>query len=285
MPRKHALMHTMAILLLLSGVVILLWPRLISMVRIWTGDGLYSFCFLIAPLSAFLAWKKRKRISAAQTNPSPLGLVMVAGTVGAILSLDRLGLSLISLTPLFLIGILGGTLWALYGFPLVRLLAFPLLLLLFLMPLPPVIPEAIDYPLQEFCARFTTQAAQSIGIQAQRYGASVELPNFTLGVAPACNGLRSSVSLLLLGVLFAYLCEGPIAGKVSLVAAAVPVAYLANFIRLFSDVVVVNALGSRFLPYEAIWDHVWGFLTFLVASLFLFEIARLFKCAKFRSIT
>lgn len=269
--------------LLMTG--LLLWPRLSAMIRLWTADGLYSFCFLVPPTSILLAWKRRKRISEAKSSPSAWGLALGFSAVGLTLFLDISGLSLNFLTPVLLIGILAGAIWALYGFAVVRLLAFPLLFLLMLLPVPPVLIEAIDYPLQTFCARVTLLLATLVGIPAHRSGATIYLPNFTMGIAPACNGLRSSLTLLALAILLCYLSDGSWKAKLSVVALAVPLAYLANFFRLLTDAVVVNALGPRFLMYEHTWDLVWGFLTFLIASLLLLSLARSLKCAKFRSIT
>ncbi len=271
------------VLFLATGV--LLWPRLIWLVHLWAHDGLYSFCFLIPPLSAFLVWKKRGRIFEGRPQPSPFGLILALTTVALVLFFDFSRLRLYSFTPLFIIGIFAGSLWAIYGFRVVRLLAFPLLILLFLLPVPPSFVAAVDYPMQEFCARGTTSFAQIVGIPAYRIGATVCLPNFTMGIAPACNGLRSSFAMLALAVIYGYLCEGPLVGKVFLTVAAVPLAYLANFFRLFTDAVLLNKLGRCFFPYEQVWDFVWGFLTFLLGSFLLMLMARALGCRKFRSIS
>jgi len=263
----------------------LLWPRLVMMVSLWAADGFYSFCFFVPPIAIFLAWKRRARIREAAGTPSTAGLVLCSCAVLLTLLLEFSGLYLSSATPILLVGILAGAIWALYGAAVLRILAFPLLFLLMLLPVPPVFVAAIDYPLQEFCARVTTLFAGLVGIPAYRSGASIYLPNFTMGIAPECNGLRSSFALVALAILLCYLTDGGWRAKFVLVASSIPLAYLANFFRLFTDAVVVNSLGSRFLIYEHTWDLVWGFLTFIIASLLLFSLAGLLKCASLRSIT
>lgn len=271
-----------ACILAVGGV---LGPRLEAIEQAWTRGGPYSYGFLVAPTSAFLAWKLRKRAARAEKAPTVSGLLTVSCALALTLFLDATGVALTSLTPLLLITILAGTAASLYGWQVVRILAFPFLFLIFLMPIPMPMIMAIDYPLQEFCARFTTHAAWVFGISAVREGATVHLPNFTMTVASACNGLRSAFALVALATLIAYLRKGPTPGKVLMVGLAIPLAYLANFFRLLCDVIVVNALGSRFRFYEHTWDLTWGFLTFLIATVVLLQFAKTLRCAEYRSIS
>ncbi len=242
-------------------------------------------CFLVAPVSAFLVWKKRNAFRAVPFEPSRWGLALVLATTALTLALDLSGLRLYSLTPFIIVGILAGGIWAVYGFKVVRILSFPTLFLLFLLPVPPVIVFAIDYPLQEFGASVTTELVRLIGIPAYRAGANVYLPNFTMGVAWACNGVSSSFAMLALAVLLGYLSSGPPRGKVFLGLSAVPIAYVVNTLRLFVDAVVVNALGQKFLRFELYWDYAWGFLAFVLGTLALLRLRNWLKCGNFRPIT
>jgi exosortase len=98
------------------------------------------------PVAAFIAWQRREQILALDYQPAWWGLGVMAwaalqgyvGTLGAELFLQRTSF-LIALLGLLLV--LGGT-------RLVRELAFPLLLLLFMIPIPSVIYNQITFPLQ-----------------------------------------------------------------------------------------------------------------------------------------
>ncbi len=267
------------------SVVAFFWPRLVWMCRLWLSDGLYSFSFVVPLISAGIIFLKRPSLERVATNPCNAGLLVVLVAVFLTILLDWSGLRLYSLTPLLIASSMAGILWAVWGAEVLRALAFPIGFLLFLVPVPPPFIRTIDYPLQELCARVTSAFAQLGGIDARQVGATVYLPNFTMGVAPACNGLRSSVAMLSLAVVYAHLVRGALARKLLLVALAIPLAYLANFIRLFCDVFVVNALGPRFLPYEGAYDYAWGFLIFMLAVVFLFGLARVLRCDKFREIS
>lgn len=261
------------------------WPRLLWMFHIWRSDGIYSFAFLVPVFSACLVFIKRGRLKELAPRPSKTGVLIVAMSVSLTIILDRSKFRLFSATPILIVGSVAGTVWAVWGMEALRILAFPIGFLLFLVPLPPLLVRAIDYPLQELCTRVTATLAHMCRIEAQQMGAVLYLPNFTMQIVPACNGLRSAVAMLAVAVVYGYLVRGPLYRKLLLIALAIPSAYLANFVRLFCDVFVTNALGSRFLPYEAAYDYVWGFLIFVSALFFLFAFARLLRCNKFRAIS
>jgi len=284
-PRRAVLWHALAWLAFTAALVVLLWPRLLWMYNIWTHDGLYSFCLLVAPTSAFLIWKSRRRLARLRTAGSVLGVCLTVTGIVLTLARDWSGLGLNSLTPSLIIMILAGSIAALYGWAVVRAITFPLLFLLLLMPLPPLLVSVLDYPLQVFCARITASLVQALGIHVQRTGANLYLDNFAIGVAPACNGLRSSFALLALGLLVSYLFEGPWKRKILVILLTVPFVYAANFLRLLVDVLIVQGLGRQFWPYEETWDLTWGFLTFLLASIFLMAVARRLRCAETASIS
>jgi exosortase len=263
----------------------LLWPRLVYLFHAWWTDSFYSFCFLVLPISLFITWTKRAEALRAAEGPSMAGIAMVLGATTAVVLLDRAGGRLTSMTPVFIIAIGGGSIWTVYGLRTVRVLAFPLAFLLFLLPLPLGVVLKMDFPLQLLCARITASAAHVMGIASRLEGARIYLSHFTMTIAPECNGLRSSLAMLALSVLYAYFQAGRPWHKVTLVTLAVPLAYVANFVRLVCDVVVTNMLGAGFYKYEQTWDLTWGFLTFLLAAWLLVLVARMMGCGHIQDIS
>src|SRR4029077_1514004 len=85
-----------------------------------------------------------------------------------------------------------------------RELAFPLLLLLFMIPIPSVIYNQITFPLQLFASRVAEFVLGVIGIPVLRDGNILELASQRLSVAEACSGIRSLLSLTFLSVVYAY---------------------------------------------------------------------------------
>ncbi len=121
-------------------------------------------------------------------------VVLAAGVLGAELFLTRVSL----------IGVLGGIVLFLFGWQHLRILIFPLLFLLLMIPLPAIIFNQIAFPLQLLASRAGEFALSSVDIPVLREGNVLVLANTSLEVAEACSGIRSLISLLTLGIVFGY---------------------------------------------------------------------------------
>ena len=119
---------------LVFGSMLLLYRDVLwRLVDAWTNDGNYSHGFLIIPLAAYLAWERRAELASARHQPSALGLLVVAGSL-AVLGIGVLGAELF-LTRISLVGTLAGTALFILGWSHLRILAFPLALLLLMIPI------------------------------------------------------------------------------------------------------------------------------------------------------
>ena len=124
----------------------LFWPIFTKLVYDWGHDDNYSHGFLIVPLAAYLTWERRARLSAIVPKPAALGLVVVAGSILVLLA-GLLGAELF-LTRIAIVGaIVGGVLFVL-GWRHLRVLAFPIGVLLLMIPIPAIIYYQIVFPLQ-----------------------------------------------------------------------------------------------------------------------------------------
>jgi len=177
----------------------------------------------------------------AQGDARALALVAVAlgclllGSAGAEYFLQRVSLVLL----LFGLVWLGcGTAWA-------RLCLFPVAFLLFAVPVPYVLYYSLSFPLQQLAARAAALGLGAVGIPAVRVGNTIDLPNASLEVAEACSGLRSLVSLLALGALFARFGQDRPARRWLLFLATIPVAILGNAIQVFATGIGVFSGGAR----------------------------------------
>ncbi len=270
--------------LLALGLGVIFWPRLVWIAQLWTTDTIYSASALAPCVCLALIYLKRRRIRAE--SPSALGLLLVSAAILITLFLDLTQIRIYSATPLLLVLALSGIIVVGWGWNTLRLLSFPLLFLLFLVPVPPALLARFDYPLQAMCARVASSSAHLIGIPTHVVGAMVLFPDPSraVDIAPACNGVRSSFAMLLTAVLYVYLVRGRWHRKLAILAAALPLAYAANFVRLFGVVSFVNWAGPRFVRYEPLWDHALGFVLFGVCVLLLLLWARLLKCHRLRAI-
>lgn len=80
-------------------------------------------------------------------------------------------------------------------------------------------------------------------------------------MAEVCNGLRFLTALLVLTVAFAHVSQRSLAGKLVLVASAVPIAILANAVRVATIVVAAHYIGSQVTSgfiHNSIGKGVWA---------------------------
>lgn len=266
--------------------LILFWRRLETLAVTWVSDGIYSLCPFVPLISLGLIYLNRNHLRALPVKPSAVGLVGVALGVAVTVWFDFRLVGLHLFTPALMALIVTGVILALRGWETLHQMAFPIAFLLFLLPVPPNLLVVIDYPLQALCARATAGVGNMVGLNLQSAGAQLLFPNPDLAVlvAPACNGLRSSVALLAIAAVYAYILKGKWYRRSALVVAAIPLAYLGNFVRLLGIVGIVSESGERILKYMPFLDACLGLLTFALPLALLFFLARTLQCREFQHI-
>jgi exosortase D (VPLPA-CTERM-specific) len=250
--------------------VVLYLDIIIRLVQDWLTDDNYSHGFLIVPLALFFIWKRRKELMATSRQPNNLGLVVVVGSL-VVLSVGLLGSELF-LTRISLVGALSGTVLFLYGWQWLRVLAFPLSFLLFMIPIPRIVFDQIVFPLQLLASQLAEIALSIMGVPVLREGNLIVLAHSTLEVAEACSGIRSLVSLLALTVAYGYLNDPRTSVRTVLAIATVPVAIIANGLRVAGTGLAVQYYGTS---SEAFFDALSGWVLFIVALMLLFALHRL----------
>ena len=259
-----ALVLSAAVLALYSGV-------LVALARQWATDDNYSHGFFVFPLALFFAWERRSALRTAVRRPSVAGLLVIACSLILLLA-GRLGAELF-LTRVSLIGLLAGIVLYVWGREHLRVLAFPIAFLLLMVPLPAILFNKIALPLQLLASRVGETAIAAAGIPVVREGNVLQLPTRDLEVAEACSGIRSLVSLLMLGIVLGYFTERRTGARVIIALAAVPIAIAANAARvagtgLASELVSPAAAEGFFHAFS-------GWLMFVVAFAGLLFVQRL----------
>lgn len=258
---------------ILTGVVLfaLYCPVLIWLTRTWLDSAYYTHGFLILPISAFIAWTKRKEL--VRTRPSRIGVVVF--TMGLITYVLGFVWKIHWLWAFsFLIVAFGLTLY-LSGTKATRSLMFPICFLIFMIPLPYL--DSIALFLQSFSAWSSASIVAAVGIPVTRTGAEIRLADSAFIIGTPCSGMNTLISLLALAALLLYFMKAPFYKKASLFLLAFPVAILANVFRIVFLLVIAQFWGT-----EAALGFFHGFsslLLFLVALLFLLLLSRLFGCS------
>ena len=218
-----AITLAVAIALMYAGV-------LSSLARQWASDDNYSHGFFVLPLALYFAWERRGALAAATPRPGPGGVVLMLASLTVWL-VGLLGAELF-LTRVSMIGVIAGTIWFVWGRRPARILAFPLLFLLLMIPLPSIVFNQLAFPLQLLASQVGETVIATAGIPVLREGNVLHLPTRTLEVAEACSGIRSLVSLLMLAIVLGYFTEPRAGARVVIALAAIPIAIVANASRV-----------------------------------------------------
>jgi exosortase len=260
-----------AIFWFLGLLVLLFFPVIRPMVREWIDDESMGHAFFVPLVAAYAAWLNRGRILAAPVKPCwpALALVvwgfaqMVLGFVGADFFLARTA---------FLIAIVG-VIWTVAGTAVLRSLAFPLFVLVFMIRIPLFIYQQITFPLQEIASSVASRTLEFIGIPVLRDGNILQLASKRLEVVEACSGIRSLLSLTFLSVAYGYLFERRIWMRVALFIATVPIAIVANAGR-----VTLTGILTEYKPEiaEGAYHAFEGWVIFMVELVVLLSVHRLF---------
>jgi exosortase len=258
-----SLRHAVRLLGLAAPLGYLYAPVFNDLTRQWSIDTTFGYGYYIPVVAACLVWERRARLQAAPAGSSWWGyFVLLIGL--AMLVVGRVG-GMQVLTRVSLVVVLFGLASFLGGRAIARLLAFPIAFLTLMIPLPADTLQRLTWPLQLFTARFSTEVLRLAGYPVLLRGVFIDLPAARLEVAEACSGFRSLITLGATGVLLAYLTQHRWLHRALLVAAVVPIAILANALRVTTNI----ALGI----YDGGFHTVSGWMAFLGATLVLLGLA------------
>lgn len=118
--------------------------------------------------------------------------------------------------------------------------------LIFMVPLPGTLVDAITGPLKQWISAIVVELLYLAGYPIARSGVMITIGPYQLLVADACSGLHSMFSLSALGTLFMYITRRTswLHNGVML-AAILPIAFAANITRVIALVLVTYHLGDE----------------------------------------
>jgi exosortase len=259
---------------LLAAVLFLVYlPALVDLVYDWYSDSNYSHGFLVPLVSGWLLWKKRAMLSEIQMSQNSLGLVIVI--FGMMLFIIGNGASEYFTVRLSLVFTLFGLALYIFGGAMIRKTWFEILFLVFMIPIPYVIYFSATFPMQLLASKVTVKLLSIIGMMVVRQGNIIHLPGEVLEVAEACSGLRSLISLLALGAIYAYMTQRNLAGKIILFLSTIPIAVAGNVFRVF--VTALTAYTSDIEVTAKPLHTIMGLSVFVIAFILLFIFGAILK--------
>jgi exosortase B len=248
---------------------------------IW-GHEEFAHGPIIAGVVLWLVWVRREALLGAPAQnlpaaPAPglallaLGLMLYVLGRSQDITLFEVG----SLAP-----VLAGVFLAMRGWPALRALWFPILFIVFMVPLPGLFVDALSGPLKVSVSAVAEEIFYAAGYPIARTGVVLAIGPYQLLVEDACSGLNSMFSLLALGLLYLHLMRRRSwLHNGIILASLLPIAFAANIARVLVLIFVTyhfgDAAGQGFLHGGA------GILMLTVALIVIFlldaALARVMK--------
>jgi len=238
------------------------------MFKLWDRED-FAYCYYVPFIVAYLIWEKRHEIALVPSAPSWSGQAVFMSGI-SLFWLGELGgeyYSIFISSWLLLVGFL----WLNLGLPKLRIIAFPMVFLLAMFPLPNVIYNNMTLKLKLISSQLGVGIIRMTGLTAYREGNVIDLGFTQLQVVDACSGLRYLIPLVMLGLLLAYYFNAARWKKVLLIVSTVPLTVITNSFRIASVGILYQFWGASVA--EGFFHDFSGWLIFMVSlSLLLFEI-------------
>jgi exosortase len=242
---------------------------LADMGRDWWTEPSLSHGLLIPPLALYLAWIRRHLTLAEPAQYDNRGLWLV-GLACMLYILGKLGAEYFLPRISFVI-LLTGIALTFWGFRRLRTLAFPLLLLATMVPLPVILYNAMAAPLQLFASDVATNMAQALGIAVYRDGNVIHLAHISLGVEEACSGLNSLSALMVASLLLGFLVCQRVITRVLLFALSIPLSIAVNVLRVTGTAAIADYREEFAMGF---YHSFSGWLVFIAGFAILYGIAK-----------
>lgn len=254
---------------LLLGLIALYVPTYVDLARtLWSTDEQGHGPIILA-ISLFFIWQKREALHQ---------LPRTGGVLGWGVFLAGLFLYFVGRTQdifLFEVGsqipVLAGALMLVRGGRVLRLLWFPLLFLIFMVPLPDFLVQALTLPMKVGVSWAAEHLLFAAGYPIARTGVILQIGQYKLLVADACAGLHTLFTLEAMGLLYLHLVKHESVGRNTLLALLiVPISFSANTIRVITLTLITYYFGDE--AGQGFLHDFAGMVLFLSALLLILAV-------------
>lgn len=253
---------------IIAGFVLMYGPTYFDLARTFWRQEYGAHGPVILAIVLWLLWRQRRDFTpTAFDRPMP--------RTGAVLIVGALFLYVMGRTQGLLVFEAGSQIPLLFGLILLvrgaegaRTLWFPLAYLLFLVPWPGSLLDALLLPLKQFVSVVVDELLYALGYPIARSGVVLTIGPYQLLIANACAGLNSMIALTAVGSVFVYLAgfHGRLMGWLLLIG-LFPVALVANLLRVIVLVLTTyhfgDAAGQRFHDIAGYLEIAFAFGAFM----------------------
>jgi exosortase B len=262
---------------IIVGLVVLYLPSLVDLMRgVWSSDQqahgpivLSIACWLI-----YRKWSDMLRASEGQLAAPRTGWsIFIIGLLFYIIGrsqdilLFEIG-SVIWLLAAILLLIRGGV--------ALKVMWFPLFFMLFMIPLPGVVVDAVTMPMKMAVSYVAENVLFWAGYPIARTGVILQIGQYKLLVADACAGLHTLFTLEALGLLYLNIIRhDSLIRNIALAILIVPISFTANVIRVMVLTLITYHYGDE--AGQGFLHGFSGMVLFLTALLLIIGVDSLFQ--------
>jgi exosortase len=228
--------------LILVAFLWIYYPVFNDLIDDWINLPDFSHGFLVPLISVYVLYTKKEDLASLRSEPHWLGLViLIFASILAILG--RIAAEDFTVRVSLII-VISGIVIYLLGTGIFKKVLFPILFLLFMIPIPSILMDQVTFPMQIIASRISAEALYVMGIPVLREGNVLQLVATNLEVAEACSGIRSMISLLALAVIFVYFRKYGDIRKYMMIGLVFPIAIMANATRVGVTGIIAHEYGD-----------------------------------------
>ena len=261
------------------GLIALFVPTYVDLARsIWASEA-QAHGPIILGVALFFFWRQHRAIHALPASPASAG--WPAFVFGLLLYILGRSQDILIFEVGSQIVIVGSLLLIIRGWAALRLAWFPLFFMLFMIPLPGAVVDALTLPMKMAVSQVAEHILYAVGYPIARTGVILQIGQYKLLVADACAGLQTLFTLEALGLLYLNLVRhDSLFRNVALAILIVPISFTANVIRVMALTLITyhygDAAGQGYLHGFA------GMVLFISALLLIIGVDSVLQWAEKR---
>jgi exosortase A len=223
----------------IAALVAVLWPSFDSMLAQW-ANSTFNYCYLVVPISLYLAWRNRDRLVGLPLEPTALPLLLALPALAVWCAAIIVRVDMVHHAAAVAVLVL--LIWSLVGHRIARAIAFPLGYLFLMVPCG----DFLIPPLMHLTADVAAGAVMLTGIPVYQDGFVFSLPSGDFEVIEGCSGVRFLLTTIAAGLAFAYLAYESLAKRLVFLTLCVIMPIVGNLIRAYGVVMIVHLTNGRF---------------------------------------
>lgn len=223
---------------------VLFAPTLWSLFNgIWSTDQ-QGHGPIVLLLSLWLIRRNWSRLQESDAKPSAYGWVLI--TVGVTSYIVGRSQELLLLEVGSVIWVLAGLCVITFGCQSLKVLWFALFFMLFMIPLPGALVDALTQPMKTLVSYLAETTLFELGYPVARTGVVLQIGQYRLLVADACAGLHTLFTLEALGLFYLNVVRHESAIRnIAMAILIIPISLTANAIRVITLTLITYYLGDE----------------------------------------